>query len=225
MTAPAVLVRSDFPDLLPQDRAPGRHLSQVTRSICAGLGDFDEDGDPPYNLMRLGLTMEWGLAHQLAHHYPGRYLRSWDPAHQCWKMGMQVEKDGIWANLDLLNPYGVAPWEPLPQVPSVWAVEDAKMTRKSARHPHDDGDGESLRWSAKWRESWMRVAGYCWMVGARIGRLWVAHLFDYSARGGGDVVAGVWERRWDTPEGEDELRVNWEIILRHERGMPPVEVV
>jgi hypothetical protein len=38
------------------------------------------------------------------------------------------------------------------------------------------------------------------------------------------VEACVWERKWDTPEGEDELRINWEMIVRHERGMPPVEV-
>lgn len=215
MSAPAVCVRRGFPDLLPQDRAPGRHLSDVTRSICTGLGDFDEDADPPYNLMRLGLTMEWGLANQLAHHYPGRYLRTWDPMHECWKTGMQIQKDGIWMNLDLVNQCGVAPWEPLPAVVPCWAVEDVKMTRKSSRHGHD---------SAKWREAWMRLMGYCWAIGARVGRLWVAHIFDYSSRFGGDVEALVWERRWNTTEGEDELRVNWEIILRHERGMPPCKV-
>jgi hypothetical protein len=223
--APAVLVRRSFPDLLPQDRAPGRHLSDVTRSICMGLGDFDEDADPPYNLMRLGLTMERGLGHQLAHHYPGRYLRTWNPIYQCWDMGMQIEKDGIWMNLDLLNVYGVPAWEPQPRVPVAWAVEDAKMTRKSSRHSHDQTNQTgAVTWAPKWREAWMRLAGYCWAVGARIGRLWVAHLFDYSGSWGGDVEACVWERKWDTPEGEDELRINWEMIVRHERGMPPVEV-
>lgn len=207
--SPAVLVREGFPPLLPQDRAPGRHLSDVTRSLCAGLGDFDPDSEPPVQLMQLGLTMEWGLAHQLMHHFPGRYLRTWDDQYQCWKAGLQVSRDGITGNIDLLN-VGQEP---------VWAVEDAKMTRKSAKHPHDvDGpDGNYL--GPKWREAWMRVMGYCWMVGARVGRLWVAHLFDYTARFGGDVWCPVWERRWDTAEGEDELCANWDVIVRHERGM------
>lgn len=201
--APAVLVREGFPGLLPQERAPGRHLSEVTRSLCASLGDFDEDGDPPHELMRLGLTMEWGLTFQLLHDPAtrGRYARTWDPRFECHKGGLEVERDGIIGNVDLLN---------VGQEPRVWAVEDVKMTRKSARHDQD---------SPKWREAWMRLKGYCWMVGARVGRLWIAHIFDYSARFGGDVKAGAWERRWDTAAGEDELRVNWEIILRHERQM------
>jgi hypothetical protein len=222
VTTPATLVRTGFPPLLPQDRAPGRHLSEVTRSICAGLGDFDPDGEPPVQLMQLGLTMEWGLTHQLTHHYPGRYLRTWDERHQCWKTGLQVERDGITGNIDLLNVAGVPPWEPMPQPgsPVIWAVEDTKMTRKSRRHPHDDtGPSGDIFWAPKWREAWMRVAGYCWQIGARIGRLWVAGIFDYSGSFGGDSWCEVWERRWDTPEGEEELRVNWEVIVRHERQM------
>lgn len=211
MTAPAILVREGFPPMLAQNRAPGRHLSDVTRSLCSGLGDFDEDAEPPWQLMQLGLTMEWGLMHQLTHEHPGRYLRTWDAEHQCWKCGLQVERDGITGNIDALN---------VGQEPGVWAVEDAKMTRKSRRHPHDiiGGNGE-LYHGPKWREAWMRLMGYCWMIGAKVGRLWIAHLFDYSERFGGDVACLVWERRWDTPEGEEELRVNWEIIVRHERGM------
>lgn len=204
MVAPARIVRDGFPPLLPQDRTPGRHLSDVTRSLCLGFGDFDDDRDPPYQLMQLGLTMEWGLTQQLLLQYPGRYLRTWDARFETWKAGLQVEKDGISGNLDLLNVED-------------WAVEDPKMTRKSSRHPHDV-DGEI---GPKWREAWMRVMGYCWMIGARVGRLWVAHIFDYSARFGGDVKSYVLERRWDTDEGVEELRVNWEIILRHERGMAP----
>lgn len=222
MTAPARLVREGFPPLLPQDRAPGRHLSDVTRSICVGLGDFDDDRDPPIQLMQLGLTLEWGLAHQLTHHYPERYFRTWDERHQCWKTGLQIERDGISGNIDLLNVGGVPPWEPLPATPAAWAVEDIKMTRKSKRHPHDiELPNGQFMWGPKWREAWMRVAGYCWGSGARVGRLWTSHLFDYTDRFGGDVWCPVWERRWDTPEGEDELRVNWEIIVRHERGMAP----
>jgi hypothetical protein len=204
-TAPAVLVSEGFPPLLPQRRHPGRHLSDVTRSLCLGLGDFDEDHDPPYQLMQLGLTMEWGLANQLAHEYPGRYLRTWDAERQCWVSGLQVERDGIWGNLDLLN---------VGQEPGVWAVEDCKMTRKSRKHDQD---------SPKWREAWMRVKGYCWMVGAKVGRLWVAHLWDYGERFGGDVWCPVWERRWDTPEGEEELRTNWGVIVRHEMTMAPCQ--
>lgn len=202
--APAVLVAEGFPALLPQNRTPGRHLSEVTRSLCAGMGDFDEDSDPPYQLMQLGLTMEWGLTHQLLHHFPGRYLRTWDEQYQCWKAGLEVERDGIYGSLDLLN---------VGQEPGVLAVEDCKMTRKSHKHSQD---------SPKWREAWMRLKGYCWMVGARVGRLWVAHIFDYSERFGGDTYCPVWERRWDTAEGEEELRVNWEIIVRHERQMSAV---
>lgn len=227
--APAVLVREGFPPLMSQDRAPGRHLSEVTRSICMGMGDFDDDADPPWQLMQLGLTMEWGLASQIMHHYPGRYLRAWDERHQCWKTGMQVERDGITGNIDLLNIGGALPWEPA--VPgAAWAVEDAKMTRKSASHPHDNVNcnmytgEESVSWAPKWREAWMRVAGYCWMIGARVGRLWVAHLFDYRARGGGDTWCGVWERRWDNADGERELAGNWEVIVRHERTMLPCKL-
>lgn len=200
--APAVLVRDGFPPLLPQDRAPGRHLSDVTRSLCAGLGDFvdDPDSEPPYQLMQLGLTMEWGLAFQLSHHFPGRYLRTWDTRFECWKFGLQLQIDGIWMNIDLLNIGQEV----------VWAVEDIKLTRKSSRHGQD---------SPKWREAWMRVKGYCWGIGARVGRLWISHLFDYSARGGGDAICRVWERRWDTKDGEQELADNWEVIVRHERQM------
>jgi hypothetical protein len=217
VTAPARLICEGFPALLPQDRAPGRHLSDVTRSICAGLGDFDPDGDPPIQLMRLGLTMEWGLTNQLNHQYPDRYFKTWDLALKVWKFGLQVEKDGIWANLDLLN---------LGEEPGVAIVEDVKMTRKSKRHGHDDvvpdgHGGEQVVWGPKWREAWMRLAGYCWMVGARVGRLWVAHIFDYSERGGGDACCWVWERRWDTAEGEKELEQNWNVIVRHEKTMPP----
>lgn len=219
MTAPATLVRSSFPDLLPQDRAPGLHLSAITRSLCLGLGDFDDDLDPPYNLMRLGLTMQWGLSFQLAHEHPGRYYRVWDQQHECWKFEMQVERDGIWGNIDLLNvDTGFNG--------GCWAVEDPKMTRKSSKHGHDDVSSTGgVQWAPKWREAWMRVAGYCWMVPgpARVGRLWVAHLFDYSARFGGDVVAGCWERRWDGVEGERELAENWEVILRHAAQMPRTE--
>lgn len=214
MTAPAALVREGFPPLLPQDRASGRHLSDVTRSLCAGLGDFDLDNsDPPWQLMQLGLTMEWGLTNQLIHHYPGRYLRTWDPRDECWKTGLQIERDGITGNIDLLN---------VGQEVGVWAVEDIKMTRKSRDHKHDDTNHDgNVSWSSKWREAWMRVAGYCWMIGARVGRLWIAHLFDYKQRGG-DVACLVWERRWDNAEGEEELQVNWDVIVRHERTMPPV---
>lgn len=218
MTAPATLIRDSFPDLLPQNRATGRHLSEITRYICSGMGDFDPDSDPPMNLMRLGLTMQWGLSFQLAHQHPGRYYRVWDPQYECWHFELQVEKDGIYGNIDLLNvdkefnggPNG-----------GCWAVEDPKLTRKSAKHSHDDVSSTGgIMWSPKWREAWMRVAGYCWMVGARVGRLWVAHLFDYGDRFGGDVKGGCWERRWDTAEGEVELAENWEMILRHERQMP-----
>lgn len=203
MTAPARLVREGFPELLSQNRAPGRHLSDVTRSLCIGLGDFDDDREAPKNLMNLGLTMEWGLCQQLMLQYPGRYARFWDAQNECWKSGIEVERDGISGNLDLLNveerPY--------------WAVEDVKMTRKSRRHDQD---------SPKWREAWMRLKGYAWMTGARVGRLWIAYLFDYSERFGGDVVEQVWERRWDTPQGEEELKTNWTIIVRHERQMAPI---
>lgn len=215
MTAPARLIREGFPALLPQDRAPGRHLSDITRDICAGLGDFDPDGDPPIQLMRLGLTMEWGLSFQLMHHYPGRYFRTWNPKWECWQCGLQVQKDGIWMNLDLLN---------LGEEPGVAIVEDAKMTRKSKKHPHDEQlAGGGLAWGPKWREAWMRVAGYCWAINARVGRLWIANVFDYSERFGGDVTAGCWERRWDTPEGEKELEQNWGVIVRHERTMAPCQ--
>lgn len=215
--APATVVREGFPPLLPSTRAPGRHLSEVTRSLCSGLGDFDPDADSPYQLMQLGLTMEWGLTHQLTHQYPGRYFRTWDAGYQCWKTGLEVERDGITGNIDLLN---------VGEEPGVWAVEDVKMTRKSSKHGHDEVNaltGEVSGWHAKWREAWMRVAGYCWMVGARVGKLWVAHLFDYGDRFGGDVKCLVWERRWDTEEGEEELRVNWDIIVRHERQMTATE--
>lgn len=216
LTAPATIVRRGFPDLLPQDRAPGRHLSDVTRSLCGGMGDFDLDSNPPYQLMNLGLTMEWGLCYQLAHHYPGRYFRTWDTRYECWKAGLQVERDGISGNIDLLN---------VGEEPGVWAVEDPKMTRKSVKHLHDitTPDGQ-VSFAPKWREAWMRLAGYAWMVPgpARVGRLWVAHIFDYTDRfGGGDTECLVWERRWDTLEGERELRENWEMIVRHERTMTP----
>lgn len=217
MTAPAVLVREGFPPLVPQDRAPGRHLSDVTRSLCAGLGDFDLDADPPWQLMQLGLTMEWGLTNQLAVHYPGRYLRTWDTRYEYWRTGLQVERDGITGNIDLLN---------VGQEPGVWAVEDVKMTRKSREHAHDDISAQgAVSWGAKWREAWMRVAGYCWMVGARVGRLWIAHIFDYKQRGGEDCWCPVWERRWDNAEGERELESNWGVIVRHERTMPAVEMI
>ena len=205
--APAVLVREGFPPLLPQSRAPGRHLSDVTRSLCLGLGDFegDPDRDPPWQLMQLGLTMEWGLTHQLAHHWPGRYLRTWDEVHQCWKSGLQVERDGITGNLDLLN---------VGERLGVWGVEDVKMTRKSRKHDQD---------SPKWREAWMRLKGYAWMVGARFGRLWVAHIFDYGERFGGDAYCPVWERDWSGEAGERELAENWGVIVRHEKTMAPVD--
>jgi len=216
MTAPAALIREGFPPLLPQTRAPGRHLSDVTRSLCLGLGDFESgpEREPPMQLMQLGLTLEWGLKDQLLHHYPGRYLRTWDPEFECWRAGLAIERDGIHMNLDLLN-YG--------EEPGVLAVEDVKMTRKSRKHAHDliAADG-SVSWAPKWREAWMRLAGYCYTVGARVGRLWIAHLFDYNERFGGDAYCAVWERRWDTPEGEEELRVNWDVIVRHEREMPPL---
>lgn len=215
MTAPARLIREGFPALLPQDRALGRHLSDVTRDICAGLGDFDLDdrSQMPIQLMRLGLTMEWGLTNQLNHEFPDRYFKTWDEGHRIWKFGLQVEKDGIVGNLDLLN---------LGEEPGVAIVEDVKMTRKSKKHGHDEQrpDG-TVTWGPKWREAWMRLAGYCWMVGARVGRLWVAHIFDYSERGGGDACCWVWERRWEGAEGEKELRGNWEVIVRHERTMSP----
>lgn len=213
-TAPAVLVQEGFPPLLPQDRAPGRHLSEVTRSLCAGLGDFDPDHEPPIQLMQLGLTMEWGLTHQLLHQYPGRYFRTWNQEFECWQTGLQVSRDGITGNIDLLN---------VGQEPGLWAVEDVKMTRKSRKHSHDemDASGQVIGHGPKWREAWMRVMGYCWMTGAKVGRLWTAHLFDYSDRFGGDVWCGVWERRWDSSEGERELETNWNIILRHEKQMPP----
>lgn len=213
MPAPAVLVREGFPALMPSSRALGRHLSDVTRSICAAYGDFDPDDRSvfPVQLAQLGLTFEWGLMSQLTHHYPGRYFRTWDEQYECWRAGLQVEKDGISGNLDGLNLGGALPWEPA--VPGLWAVEDAKFTRKSRKHSQE---------SAKWREAWMRVAGYCWMVGARVGRLWIAYTFDYGEKFGGDAVCQVWERRWDTPEGERELENNWAVIVRHERTMAPV---
>lgn len=210
-TATATLIQDGFPPLLPQDRAPGRHLSDVTRSLCVGLGDFNPDHDPPYQLMQLGLTMEWGFCHQLTHNFPDRYFRTWNAQHQCWQTGLQVERDGISGNIDLLN---------VGQESGVWAVEDIKMTRKSSKHGHDAIDHAGrVSWGPKWREAWMRVAGYCSMTGARVGRLWVAHIFDYTDRFGGDVKCWLWERRWDTVEGEDELKVNWEIIVRHEKTM------
>lgn len=217
MTAPARLIREGFPSLIPTPRAPGRHLSDVTRSICAGLGDFDPDAEFPEQLAGLGLTFEWGLTNALMLQYPGRYLRTWDVAYECWRTGIEVTHDGISGNIDLLN---------VGQEPGIWAVEDVKFTRKSRKQPHDTvqlGTG-TVQWAPKWREAWMRVAGYCWMVGARVGRLWISHVFDYTERFGGDAYNCVWERRWDTLEGERELQINWEVIVRHEREMPPVEV-
>lgn len=213
MTAPATLIREGFPPLLPSTRAPGRHLSDVTRSLCAGLGDFDPDAEPPMQLMQLGLTFEAGLTTQLLHHYPGRYFRTWDAQWERWTSGLQVERDGITGNIDLLN---------IGEEPGVWAVEDAKWTRKSRKHPHDIASPTgAIQWGPKWREAWMRVGGYCWMVGARVGRLWIAYTFDYTAQFGGDAVCQVWERRWDSAEGERELEINWNVIVRHERTMPP----
>lgn len=200
--APAVLVAESFPALVPQDRAPGRHLSDITRSLAIGLGHIKEDNDAqmPIERMKLGLTFEMGFVRQLTHHYPDRYARFWDERYEKWDTGFQVEKDEIWMNLDLLRIDEAVP-----------AVEDVKMTAKSARH---DQEG------AKWWEAWVRVKGYAWAVGARVGRLWIAHIFDYSSRfDGGDVVCRCWERRWDTPEGERELSNNWEMILREDRRM------
>lgn len=226
MTAPARLVREGFPLLIPTPRAPGRHLSDVTRSLCAGLGDFDPDSDPPRQLMGLGLTFEWGLTNALMQHCPNCYLKRWDAQWGVWRTGMEITLDGIFGNVDMICTCDGSGCEiHPPSTPGVWAVEDAKFTRKSRNKPHDVeqlGTG-TVQWAPPWREAWMRVAGYCWMTGCRVGRLWVSHVFDYSERFGGDAYNPVWERRWDTQEGERELETNWAVIVRHERGMPPVE--
>lgn len=226
MTSPARLVREGFPPLIPTPRAPGRHLSDVTRSLCSGLGDFasDPDAEPPLQLMQLGLTFEWGLTNQLLHHCPNCYMRRWDAEWGVWRTGIEVSRDGISGNIDLICTCSGCDVHP-PMTRGVMAVEDVKFTRKSRNQPHDVqqlGTG-IVQWAPKWREAWMRLAGYAWVIGARVGRLWISHVFDYSDRfGGGDACCWVWERRWDSEEGERELQTNWDVIVRHERGMAAV---
>src|ERR1044071_9580168 len=138
MGTPAIQVRSDWPSLCRSHRSPGRHLSDVTRSLAIGLGHFADDPDRsmPTQMMDLGLILEWGFANMLLHEYPDMYYRDWDEERQCWRAGLEVEKDGIVGTLDLWK-IGEKPM----------AVEDVKLTRKSSRH---DKDGP------KWWEAWTR---------------------------------------------------------------------
>lgn len=94
------LLSSTMPDLLPmQDRSPGIHLSDIINDLSIRQGHYAAS---PLNMARaqLGCALEWAMIERLMRHHPGRYIRL-----------PEVEKDGVYCTLDLLDRHLRSPHE------------------------------------------------------------------------------------------------------------------
>lgn len=184
------LISSDgLPPLIPQTRAPGPHVSDLIRRIARRNGylAYPEDSTPPRVKWEIGHALEHAVCERLAIAHPDEYYRYWDVALACWRYDLKVTVDGIHATLDL--------WQ-LPR----HMVEDVKGTWKSSRVDINDP-----RW---WMER-TQVAVYCYMIDSDVGRLRPFYFHGDYAKGGGDAVAQIWERRFT----RQELIETWAMVL------------
>lgn len=168
-------------------RTPGNHVSEIINRLAVKMGIYDarEDGGPAQIMLECGNSVEDVVAEALAKRHakdnPDRYIH-----------GLEMEKDGLYGTLDLLDTID-------------YAVEDVKLTKKSIRHHIE---------SEKYWANWAQVMAYCHMIGAVIGRLHVVYVngnykYDNSPESGWQYR--VWEWKF-TPK---QLTDNWRMLLGH----------
>lgn len=172
-------------------RSPGNHVSEIINRLCVKLGKWEESepGDGPSQIMlETGNALEDAIAQALANRYrldnPGRYIH-----------GFEVEKDGIFGNIDLLDTVE-------------FVVEDVKLTKRSIRH---DIDGE------KFWHNWKQIQTYCYMLGATTGRLHVVFVNGNYKYDRNDPDSGWQYRLWEDTWDERELADVWRMIYGHRR--------
>lgn len=184
------LIANDIRELLPMKRSPGEHVSEIINRLCVALGKWEESVEgqgPPQIQLEVGNCMEDAIADALAARHarddPGRYIH-----------GLEVEKDGISGNIDLLDTRD-------------FVVEEVKLTKRSIRHDIE---------SEKFWHNWVQVKSYCHMIGSHTGRLHVVFVngnykYDDSAESGWQYR--VWEDTWTNRELAD----NWRMLVGHKK--------
>lgn len=186
---PPILIASDIRELLPMKRTPGNHVSEIINRLSVKLGLWEPRDDAPAQIMfELGNAVEDLIAKSLADRFardnPGRYVH-----------GLEMEKDGLYGTLDLLDCVD-------------FAVEDIKLTKKSIRHGIE---------SEKYWHNWVQVMAYCYMIGADIGRLHIVYVngnykYDNSPESG-------WQYRvYEEKFTQKRLVDNWRMLLGHRKA-------
>lgn len=172
-------------------RSPGHHVSEIINRICVRLGKFEErdsSSRPPQIQLEVGNVMESviakGLAERFALDQPDRYIH-----------GLELERDGVTGNLDLLDTVD-------------FAVEECKCTKYSIRH---DVEGE------KFWHYWRQLQSYCYMIGSNIGRLHVVFINGNYKYDPTDPNAGWQYRVWEDKWTDAELMMNWRMIVGNKK--------
>lgn len=189
---PPTLIASDIRELLPMQRTPGNHVSEIINRLAVKMGLWEESGPASQIQYEMGNAVEDLVAKSLADRFardnPDRYVH-----------GLEMEKDGLYGTLDLLDCVD-------------FAVEDVKMTKKSIRHAIE---------SEKYWHNWVQVMCYCHMIGSTIGRLHVVYVngnYKYPGEKGFDPLFSGWQYRvWEERFTEKQLTDNWRMILGHRR--------
>lgn len=183
------LIADNIMELLPMKRSPGNHVSEIINRLAISQAIFADSGTfPPQVQLEMGNAAELAIADAFAKRYslshPGRYLH-----------GFEVEKDGIFGNIDLLDTVD-------------FAVEDVKLTKKSLRHPIE---------SKKYWHNWAQVKTYCHMIGSHIGRLHIVFVNGNYSKDRDDPDASWVYRCWEDVFEDRDLLNNWKMVYGHRK--------
>lgn len=155
--------------------------------MAVDLGCYEPSDGPPNQLrFEMGTSFELAIADAMKRRYaannPTRIIH-----------GLELERDGITGNLDLLDCVD-------------GAVEDVKLTKKSLRHSID---------SEKFWYNWAQVKSYCAMIGVNIGRLHLGYIMGNYSRDPNDPESGEQYRLWEDSWSDYELEAWWRIMVGH----------
>lgn len=182
------LLYSGIPDLLPQQRGPGLHVTPIIRAIALKYGYVKLSTSPvDPSRLQLGQALEHAVLERMRWDNPDRYIR----------VG-EMERDGIKMNLDFLDTYIYEPW-------------DCKLTDRSSNN-----DIAGTKFWCEWMqvasyagalETKSAVLAICHEQGD------YSHLKTGpdGRRPLRKVIYNVWRQTWT----QDELDDIWVMIINH----------
>lgn len=197
------IIKTCADELLPMThRSPGIHLSGILRAIAISqnlipIGD-ETTKEGKQTRFALGNALEWAVATRYKQSKPNRYIH-----------GLEVELDGVYINIDLIDCID-------------GAVEEIKLTKKSSAKLKTGSEFDPELYDGR------AFCLYRWQTEAQIYALGPCFNGEYALlRNHIGFINGDWrttiedycvvERKYT----ERELAQNWQMILNHKHLAEP----